>query len=102
VNAVKDTDTTVTGTTKAGADVIVKSGSTTLGTAKAESNGKYSVGIKPQKVGTTLSVTASNTAGLSEAATVVVTEEKPGKPIVNAVKDTDTTVTGTTKAGADV
>ncbi|MGD6788156.1 Ig-like domain-containing protein, partial [Bacillus thuringiensis] len=81
---------------------IVKSGSTTLGTAKAESNGKYSVGIKPQKVGTTLSVTASNTAGLSEAATVVVTEEKPGKPIVNAVKDTDTTVTGTTKAGADV
>ncbi|WP_139891364.1 Ig-like domain-containing protein [Bacillus sp. D386] len=104
VNAVSDKSTTVTGKTEAGAKVTVKAGSKTLGTATANSNGNYTVKIKKQKAGTSLSVTASDKAGnISKAKTVKVADKTaPSAPSVNAVSDKSTTVTGKTEAGAKV
>ncbi|MGG3693249.1 Ig-like domain-containing protein, partial [Heyndrickxia ginsengihumi] len=104
VNGVGDSDTTVTGTTEAGAKVTVKSGTTTLGTATADNNGAFQVTIAKQKAGTKLIVYAEDGSGNKSGETTVTVSDKtaPSAPKVNGVGDSDTTVTGTTEAGAKV
>jgi cell wall-associated protease len=63
VNTVTTKSKTVTGKTEPYAVVTVKAKSKTLGTAKANSKGSYTVKIKTQKVKTVLSVTAKDKAG---------------------------------------
>ncbi|WP_066259451.1 Ig-like domain-containing protein [Neobacillus drentensis] len=63
VNKVDDNDRKVTGKAEANSRVTVKVGNKTLGSAYADSKGKYSVKIKAQKKGTTLAVTAKDKAG---------------------------------------
>ncbi|MEB2630171.1 Ig-like domain-containing protein [Peribacillus frigoritolerans] len=74
VNKVDDNDKVVTGKAEANSTVTVKSGSKMLGSAKASSKGSYSVKIKTQKKGTTLSITTKDKAGntSSKATTKVV------------------------------
>jgi hypothetical protein len=74
VNRVDSNDNVVTGKAEANSKVTVKKGSKVLGSASADSNGRYSVKIKPQKVETKLSVTAKEKAGnvSLEATTKVV------------------------------
>ncbi|AOH54910.1 hypothetical protein ABE28_011155 [Peribacillus muralis] len=74
IKKVDDNDKVVTGKAEASSTVTVKAGSKTLGSAKANSKGTYSVKIKAQKKGTTLSVTARDKAGniSSKATTKVV------------------------------
>ncbi|MDM5223045.1 Ig-like domain-containing protein [Peribacillus sp. NJ11] len=74
VKKVDDNDKVVTGKAEANSTVTVKVGSKTLGSAKATSKGSYSVKIKAQKKGTTLSITAKDKAGntSSKATTKVV------------------------------
>ncbi|MGG0248738.1 Ig-like domain-containing protein [Peribacillus frigoritolerans] len=74
VNKVDDNDKVVTGKAEANSTVTVKAGSKSLGSAKASSKGNYSVKIKAQKKGTTLSITAKDKAGntSSKATTKVV------------------------------
>ncbi|MGG0413528.1 Ig-like domain-containing protein [Peribacillus simplex] len=74
VNKVDDNDKVVTGKAEANSTVTVKVGSKSLGSAKASSKGNYSVKIKAQKKGTTLSITAKDKAGntSSKATTKVV------------------------------
>ncbi|MCK1993529.1 protease [Peribacillus muralis] len=74
VKKVDDNDKVVTGKAEANSTVTVKAGSTTLGSAKASSNGNYSVKIKAQKKGTTLSISAKDKASntSSKATTKVV------------------------------
>ncbi|MEY8192157.1 Ig-like domain-containing protein [Peribacillus simplex] len=74
VNKVDDNDKVVTGKAEANSTVTVKVGSKSLGSAKASSKGSYSVKIKAQKKGTTLSITAKDKAGntSSKATTKVV------------------------------
>lgn len=67
INKVDDNDTKVTGKAEAGSLVVVKAGSKTLGSATADSKGVYSVKIKAQKKGTTLTVTAKDKAGNTSA-----------------------------------
>ncbi|WP_155918553.1 Ig-like domain-containing protein [Heyndrickxia ginsengihumi] len=104
VNGVGDSDTTVTGTTEAGAKVTVKSGTTTLGTATADNNGAFQVTIAEQKAGTKLIVYAEDGSGNKSGETTVAVSDKtaPSAPKVNGVGDSDTTVTGTAEAGAKV
>ncbi len=104
VNTVSDKSTTVTGKTEAGALVTVKAGSKTLGTATANNKGNYTVKIKKQKAGTSLSVTAKDKAGnTSKVKTVkVIDKTAPSAPSVNPVKSSSTKVTGKTEAGAKV
>ncbi|KWW20521.1 hypothetical protein AS888_18335 [Peribacillus simplex] len=74
IKKVDDNDKVVTGKAEASSTVTVKAGSKTLGSAKANSKGTYSVKIKAQKKGTTLTVTAKDKAGntSSKATTKVV------------------------------
>ncbi|MFE4813363.1 Ig-like domain-containing protein [Peribacillus simplex] len=74
VKKVDDNDKVVTGKAEANSTVTVKVGSKSLGSAKATSKGNYSVKIKAQKKGTTLSITAKDKAGntSSKATTKVV------------------------------
>ncbi|OCA89871.1 hypothetical protein A8L44_02740 [Bacillus sp. FJAT-27986] len=104
VNTVSDKSTTVAGKTEAGAKVTVKSGSKTLGTATANSKGNYTVKIKKQKAGTSLSVTATDKAGNTSKAKNVKVADKtaPSAPSVNTVKSSSTKVTGKTESSAKV
>ncbi|PJN88713.1 Ig-like domain-containing protein [Bacillus sp. mrc49] len=74
IKKVDDNDKVVTGKAEASSTVTVKAGSKNLGSAKANSKGNYSVKIKAQKKGTTLTVTAKDKAGntSSKATTKVV------------------------------
>ncbi|RID86912.1 hypothetical protein D1953_06220 [Peribacillus asahii] len=74
VKRVDDNDKVVKGKAEANSTVTVKAGSKKLGSAKASSNGNYSVKIKAQRKGTILSITAKDKAGniSSKATTTVV------------------------------
>jgi hypothetical protein len=104
VNPVSDRDTKVTGQTKAGAKVIVKAGSVTLGEATAGKDGKFSVTIKAQKAGTVLLVIAMDKTNNTSATTKVTVQDKtpPSAPSVTPVTDRDTKVTGKTEANAKI
>jgi hypothetical protein len=104
VNTVSDMDTIVKGSAEAYATVIVKSGTTSIGTGTALSNGTYSVTIPKQKAGTKLTVYAKDKAGnQSVGATVTVIDKTaPVKPTVNAVGDNQTIITGKAEAGSTV
>lgn len=81
VNDVTDKTTLVTGTAEAGSTVTVKSGTSIVGTAIANSDGTYSVPIVLQKPGTKLTVTATDGAGnvsIAKEMTVKDTE----KPVI--------------------
>lgn len=103
VNEVDDNDTAVTGTTEANASVYVRIGST-VKSAVADSDGKFSVTIPKQKAGTVLKVYAEDQAkNKSEEVTVkVIDKTPPGAPVVNEVKDYDKKVTGKAEAGSKV
>jgi hypothetical protein len=104
VGKVGDNDTFVSGTTEANANVVVSSTNGTLGTAKADQNGNYTVTITPQKAGTVLMVTATDDAGnQSKAVSVTVLDvTAPLAPIVNPFTDHNTIVSGTTEGNATV
>ena len=104
VKEVSDKTQTVTGKTEAGAKVTVKAGKKTLGTATAKKNGSYSIKIKKQKAGTSLSITAKDKAGNTSKAKKVTVKDKtaPAAPSVNKVTISSTKVTGKTEAGAKV
>jgi Bacterial Ig domain len=68
---VDSNDTVVRGTAEAGSTIMVKKGSTVLGTGKVSSKGYYSVKIKAQKKGTVLYVTATDTSKNVSSRTIV-------------------------------
>lgn len=73
VNKVDSNDLKVTGKAEANSTVTVKTGTTLLGYAKASSTGYYSVPVKAQKSGVTITVTAKDKAGnISAKASLVV------------------------------
>ncbi|MFB3170055.1 Ig-like domain-containing protein [Neobacillus sp. 179-C4.2 HS] len=103
VNPVDDNDTMVTGTAEKNVTVTVKNGNTSLGSATSDTYGKYSVSIKPQKAGSTLSITATKDGITSDPAkTTVLDKTAPSAPSVNEVKDYDKKVAGKTEAAAKV
>ncbi|MCR2821443.1 Ig-like domain-containing protein [Lederbergia panacisoli] len=104
VNSVSDKDTKVTGTAEAGATVYVKSGSTTLGSAVATSNKKFTVAIKKQKAGTKLTVYAVDKAKNKGASATITVVDKtaPAMPTASKVSNKDKKVTGKAEAGSKV
>ncbi|MDM5251002.1 MULTISPECIES: alkaline phosphatase PhoX [unclassified Lysinibacillus] len=66
----------VTGTTEKDATVQVYNGKILLGEAKANSKGKFTVKIKAQKAGTSLTVEAKDTAGNKIESTVIEVNSK--------------------------
>nr|MCG0057168.1 Ig-like domain-containing protein [Escherichia coli] len=63
VNKVDNNDKVITGKAEGGSTVTVNVGKKRIGYAKASSNGSFSVSIPVQKAGTTLNVTAKDSAG---------------------------------------
>ncbi|MFD6441420.1 S8 family serine peptidase [Peribacillus sp. NPDC060186] len=105
VNGVGDNTTKVTGKAEAGSTVTVKMGSTTLGKAKSNSSGKFTVTMtKKQKAGKVLSVTATDKAGNTSSVKTVTVADKtaPSKPVVNTVTTKTTNVTGKAEANSTV
>lgn len=73
VNEVTDKSISISGTAEAGSTITVKAGMTVLGTATTTSEGKYTVTIPEQEVGTILSVTATDDSGnISEVKDITV------------------------------
>lgn len=94
VNKVTNKATVVSGKTEKYATVSVKIGTKTY-SKKADVNGDYKVTIPVQNTGTSLNVTAKDSAGaVSATRTVNVERVAPDVPVVNAVKTTSTSVTG--------
>lgn len=110
VNPIDDKDTTVTGTAEAGSTITVRSGSTVLGTTVTGADSRFTVpSIALQAIGTSITITATDKTGNeSTATTVIVTspaspdETPPDAPVVNPVKDNDTSIKGTAEADSIV
>jgi hypothetical protein len=75
VNTVKSTSKKVTGKAEAGATIVVKKGSTVLGSSVVKSDGSYAVTITLQKANTVLYVTAKDKAGNVSRATKVTVKK---------------------------
>ncbi|MDT0112075.1 Ig-like domain-containing protein [Listeria booriae] len=103
VNAVKDTDTIISGTGESNCDVTVKlpSGGNIQG--RTNSEGIFSITIPKQAVGANIEVSLTDAAGNKGAATTVTVQaDTLANPTVNRVSNQDTKVTGTGVAGATV
>ena len=101
---VTDQSTKVEGTGEVASTITIKSDGKELATGKVDVNGNYSITIAKQIAGTELQIFSVDAAGnVSESKTITVIDvTKPSLPQVNAVTDTDTTVTGIEEAGAEI
>ncbi|MES1039456.1 Ig-like domain-containing protein [Peribacillus simplex] len=104
VNGIMDKSTNVTGIAEADSTLTVKVGVTVIGTAKASTEGKYTVSIPKQKAGTKVTVTATDNAGNTSAAKEMTVKDvtAPSTPTVNAVYDHATVITGKAETNAKV
>ncbi|MBC1334480.1 hypothetical protein HB820_04165 [Listeria booriae] len=103
VNAVKDTDTIISGTGEANCDVAVKLPSGGIIEGRTDSEGAFSITIPKQAIGAHIEVSLTDEAGNKGAATTVTVQaDVLANPTVNRVSNQDTKVTGTGVAGATV
>ncbi|MBC6129811.1 hypothetical protein HCA00_13440 [Listeria booriae] len=103
VNAVKDTDTIISGTGEANCDVAVKLPSGGIIEGRTNSEGAFSIAIPKQAIGAHIEVSLTDEAGNKGAATTVTVQaDTLANPTVNRVSNQDTKVTGTGVAGATV
>lgn len=104
VYSVGDNQTIILGKTEAGTKVIIKVGSTVLGSGYANSSGSFLIKIRSaQKAGTRLAFYASDKEGNQSQTTVTVVDKTaPGVPVVNKVTYLSKSVTGRAEAGSTV
>ncbi|MGZ4106689.1 MAG: Ig-like domain-containing protein, partial [Tumebacillaceae bacterium] len=107
VQGLTEDDTTVTGVAEAGSIVKVVNHDAIIGQGTANADGSFSIAIPLQTAGTALTVTATDAAGNRSPETTVTVAKRvdktpPAPPIVQAVGDADTIVTGTSEARATV
>ncbi|MBC1561257.1 Ig-like domain-containing protein, partial [Listeria booriae] len=103
VNAVKDTDTIISGTGEANCDVAVKLPNGSIVSGRTNSQGAFNITIPKQAVGANIEVSLTDAAGnKGTATTVTVQADTLANPTVNRVSNQDTKVTGTGVAGATV
>ncbi|WP_190284765.1 Ig-like domain-containing protein [Bacillus sp. S3] len=104
VRMVMDNEPFVAGTAEVEAIIDVKVNGSTIGTGRVSAEGTFKVTIPVQKAGTELALTATDIAGNSSKAEIVVVQDgtAPAKPVVNEVTDKATAVTGSAEAGSKV
>lgn len=104
VTSISDLTTYVTGKTEAKAKVYVKRGSTTLGSATADSKGAYKVKIAKQKAGTYLTVYAEDAAHNKSSSVSIKVADKtaPGIPSAKTVTYKSTSISGSAEKYATV
>jgi hypothetical protein len=73
ITSVSNKDTAVSGTAEAKASITIKVGTKVIGNGKADTKGRFRVSIPKQRTGTTLLITAKDSAGnVSTAAALKV------------------------------
>lgn len=104
VSGVFQYSTAVKGTTAALATVTVKSGNTVLAQGTADSEGRFSVTIPRQPIGTKLTVFSTTEAGTASKNKEVIVKDgiAPSIPAVNPVSSVSTSITGKAEANAKV
>jgi Leucine-rich repeat (LRR) protein len=104
VQEVTEKDTTVIVYSEPGVTIEIKVNGVVIGSADTKGEEEAVVEIPAQKAGTELIITATDKMGfVSEAVKVVVADAfAPAMPVVNAVTDKDTVVTGIAEPGATV
>ncbi|MBC1316421.1 immunoglobulin-like domain-containing protein [Listeria booriae] len=103
VNAVKDTDTIISGTGEANCDVAVKLPSGGIIEGRTDSEGNFRINMPKQAIGAHIEVSLTDEAGNKGAATTVTVQaDTLANPTVNRVSNQDTKVTGRGVAGATV
>jgi subtilisin family serine protease len=104
INVIDDNDTTITGKANANVNIVVKNNGNVVGSGKTDSEGNYSIQIKPQLADAELTVSASDSSGnQSETSSITVLDRTaPNAPIVNPVTKKDQTISGKTEANATV
>ncbi|MCI2254210.1 leucine-rich repeat domain-containing protein [Domibacillus sp. PGB-M46] len=76
VSSVGETSKEITGIAEAGSRIMVDVNGTVVGTAVADTDGKFNISIPKQEAGTTLAITATDKAGnVSESTIVIVKKE---------------------------
>ncbi|WP_396126155.1 Ig-like domain-containing protein [Anaerobacillus sp. CMMVII] len=97
VNTVNNKATSLSGKTEKYATISVKIGTKTY-SSKADEKGNYKLSIPVQNAGAIISVKAKDSTGNTSATrTVTVTRVAPNLPVVNAVNNKATSVTGKTE-----
>ena len=104
VNTIDDNDTVITGTAEKGSRVYAYVSGKTIGNAKANSTGKYSIKLTKKKAGTKIVLKAKDAAGnySSGRTMTVIDKTPPAAPNVNKVTSKTTKVTGTAEKNATV
>ncbi|XKE94011.1 Ig-like domain-containing protein [Metaplanococcus flavidus] len=104
VNKVTDSSVVVTGVAEAGAKVTVKTGSTVVNSSIASADGNYSVAIPKQKIGTVVSVAATDAAGNVSAVVEVTVFDgtAPAVALMNNITHHSTRAIGTAEADAQI
>lgn len=104
VQPVSENDTVISGTAEAGATVVAKVDGKEIGKATADAEGKFTITIEKQAVGTKIVVTAADAEGnASTEVTVTVSDATaPKAPTANQVSKNDVVITGTAEANATV
>ncbi|WRP06373.1 Ig-like domain-containing protein [Rossellomorea aquimaris] len=103
-NAISDLSTTITGTAEAGSNVTAKVNGRQIAAAKSNTKGQFTLKIKKQKAGSTVSVTAKDAAGNTSKGTNLKVSDKtpPAAPKAKTISDASTAISGTTEANAYV
>ncbi|MDR7078863.1 hypothetical protein J2Y03_003920 [Neobacillus niacini] len=104
VYTVSNITTSVKGKAEPFSTLIIKSGTTTIGTGTVLSDGTYSVAVPKLTAGAKISVYAKDNAGNTSTPTTVTVIDKspPAKPTINSVGDNQTIITGKAEAGSKV
>lgn len=103
VSEVTDQTTVISGTTEAGAVILVHVGLTEIGQTIAGKDGAFKVMIPKQVAGTDLTITATDDAGnISPAVTVLVADKTAPALRVNQITNRSGLITGMTESKAKV
>ncbi|PGS48707.1 immunoglobulin-like domain-containing protein [Bacillus sp. AFS041924] len=99
INTIDDNDTSISGTTQANANIIVKNKELVVGTGKTNAGGKFVIKISPQKAGTVLTVYVQ---GQLSKSVIVLDRTAPNAPRINQIDNNDTSISGTSEANASI
>ncbi|MBC1459170.1 Ig-like domain-containing protein [Listeria newyorkensis] len=92
--------TVATGTAEPNATIVIKSGSTTIGSGTVGSDGKYSMTIPKQAAGTVVTATATVDGKSSSASTTVAAGQAIAKTTLGALTNESTVASGTAEPNA--
>jgi subtilisin family serine protease len=87
VNVMDDNDTKISGSTEAGATIVVTNNDVEIATGTADSKGLFTIKMKQQKAGTVVTVKAIDKSGNESAATKIKVLDKtaPKTPVISNV-----------------